>query len=254
MALDGARAGPFDIVHRIAVDSTSDEARRLLAAGAVAPFVVVADMQTAGRGRRGRAWQSEPGNLFASFVVRPGRAAADWPQASFAGALAVADTVADLLNGAAALTLKWPNDVLLGGEKVSGILLESADSQGGAASGPALIIGIGINLQSRPAAPVVATCLADHGGVAGVAEVLALLGRHLGWHLGVWQQDGFAPVRAAWLERAHAAGERMDVRLAGETVQGAFADLDNSGALVLDQNGTRRRIMAGDVALLAARP
>ncbi|MDA0675564.1 MAG: biotin--[acetyl-CoA-carboxylase] ligase [Proteobacteria bacterium] len=251
MALDGARAGPFVIVHRPAVDSTSDEARRLLVSGAVPPFVVTADVQTAGRGRRGRVWHSEPGNLFASFVVRPGRAAADWPQASFAGALAVADTVVGVLNGTAALTLKWPNDVLLGTEKVAGILLESADGQGGAA--PALIIGIGINLRSGPPAPVVATCLADHGGVAQVAEVLVLLGRHLGRHISVWEQDGFAPVRVAWLKRAHAAGEPMNVRLTGETVQGSFADLDNTGALVLDQNGTRRRIMAGDVALLAAR-
>jgi BirA family biotin operon repressor/biotin-[acetyl-CoA-carboxylase] ligase len=231
-----------------AVDSTNDEAKRRAAAGVPEGTLVWAGVQTAGRGRRGRGWISPAGNLYMSVILRPPMPAGRAMQASFVAALAVAEAVAELLPDGCAIACKWPNDVLVGGRKTAGILLEAS----GVAADPVdwVVVGIGVNLLTRPADGAIespATALAEEGGTAGSAEALAAVCRRFdAWHR-TWRNSGFAPVRQAWLERAHGRGGPARVRLEGQMVEGVFVDLDGDGALVLQTEGRLRKIAAGDV-------
>ena len=129
------------------IDSTNEEARRLAAAGAAAGTVVWAKRQTAGRGRRGRSWISEPGNLFTSLILRPHVPPARAAELTFVASLAVAQAVAGFLPGRIICT-KWPNDVLVDGGKIAGILIESAAGTSGKVDW--LVVGIGINVAHHP--------------------------------------------------------------------------------------------------------
>jgi len=211
--------------------STNDEAKRQALAGAAEGALIVARRQTAGRGRSGRVWSSPEGNLYLSLLLRPERPPAEAAQLSFVAALAVAEAVE------IPTQLKWPNDVLAAGRKLSGILLEGFDG--------ALVVGVGVNVA---AAPEGATCLREHGSAASCDDVLeAFCGRFLDWR-GRWLAAGFAPVRTAWLARAVGLGRPATARLGRETLEGVFADLDADGALLLDLGaGRRRRIAAGEV-------
>lgn len=234
-----------------AIDSTSLEAKRLAAAGAPAGTLVVAVSQSAGRGRQGRVWQSPPGNLYASLVLRPDGPAARATQLSFVTALALADTVAVLLPPGAGISLKWPNDVLVGGRKISGILLEAGPDGG---RGRWIVAGAGLNIASHPdIAGRAATSLAAEGaaGVTVAAALEAFAAHFLEW-LDEWEANGFDPVRTAWKRRAHGVGDPLEVRLPGETLHGRFTDLDRDGALVIDMDGgERRRITGGEVYFAA---
>src|SRR5258708_22226889 len=153
------------------LDSTNAHARRLAEAGELAPAVVWAREQTAGRGRRGRVFVSPPGNLYASLLIAPGRPMAEAAQLSFAAALAVADAITEQLPPGHALRFKWPNDVLLDGAKVAGLLLEAGT---GAVGVPWLVVGAGINLASHPPGmPYPATHSAAAGGGTNVEKTLA---------------------------------------------------------------------------------
>jgi BirA family transcriptional regulator, biotin operon repressor / biotin---[acetyl-CoA-carboxylase] ligase len=231
--------------------STNDEAKRLARDGAEEGTIVWAREQTVGRGRRGRPWQSPPGNLYATFLRRPRCAANVAHQLGFAAALAVADTCAALLP-AARLLCKWPNDVLVNGRKVSGILLES-ESDGGA-SLAWLVVGIGLNVVASPVGTEYpATSLHEEGAAGATAETALehLASAFLAWS-DRWIADGFAPIRAAWLGRAANLDEDIRVRLPRETLTGRFVDLDAEGALLLETQEGRRRIAAGDVFPAAA--
>jgi BirA family biotin operon repressor/biotin-[acetyl-CoA-carboxylase] ligase len=175
--------------------------------------------------------------------VGPGEAA----QLSFAAALAVHDAATALLPADVRIELKWPNDVLVEGRKVSGILLETAEGSDGAPA-TALIVGIGMNVAAPPPdAAYPATCLADHGSTAGPAEALSAVAVGLERWYARWRDRAFAPLRDAWLARARGIGAPITVRLPDASVEGLFVDLDPSGALVLDAAGGRRTIGAGDV-------
>ncbi len=232
---------PFRLVGLDVVGSTNDEARRLALSGSAADLLVVtARRQTAGRGRRGRAWVSPEGNLHASVLIAIddlARAA----QLGFAAAVALAEAFAELV--AADFRCKWPNDVLMDGRKVAGMLLEPA-GQGW------LILGFGVDVAECPPPDAVmypAAALA-HAGYAGTAaDVLAAACRRLGPWVARWRAEGFAPVREAWMARARGVGQPVVVRLEGETLTGVFAGLDEQGALLLDAGSTVQRIMAGDV-------
>ena len=138
----------FRLVEMDSVDSTNTEAKRLACAGAADGTIVWAQRQTAGRGRRGRTWTSEPGNLYASFVLRPGCAPMQAAQLTFVAALAVRDLLSIYLNNSDSIACKWPNDVLVGGRKISGILLETSTSGSGVVDW--LGLGIGVNLRHHP--------------------------------------------------------------------------------------------------------
>jgi BirA family biotin operon repressor/biotin-[acetyl-CoA-carboxylase] ligase len=242
------------LVVRDTVGSTSDVARELAQAGAADGTVVWARSQTAGRGRLGRPFASPPGNLYASFVLRPAVAPAAATELSFVAALAVADAVAAGVPAAAHVSLKWPNDVLIDGAKVAGILLEASSTPDGALD--FLVLGIGINVTSHPRDVLpVTTDLAAKGGRVTVPDLLeGLADRLLAWRAR-WHAEGFAPLRAAWLARAHGLGEPIEVRVGNALISGSFVDLDDDGALVVaSRAGARRRVTAGDVMLVAPAP
>ena len=229
------------------VDSTNEEARRRAQAGAPSGTLVWARRQIRGRGRRGRAWVSPPGNLYCSLLLRPQCPPPEVPKLCFVAALAVGDTLRGLVPEAMRISHKWPNDVLIEGRKVAGILLESATAGDDAVAW--LVIGTGVNVASHPThTGFAATSLAAQGIAITVPALLeAYMARLDGW-LECWLREGFAPVRRAWLERAEGLGKPLEVRLSGETLRGTFADLDTSGALVLAQaEGSRRRVAAGEV-------
>ncbi|MDG5494494.1 biotin--[acetyl-CoA-carboxylase] ligase [Niveispirillum sp. BGYR6] len=236
----------FYLVELESCGSTNDEAKELARQGAPEGTMVFAHRQTGGRGRRGRAWNSPEGNLACSLVLRPALPPADAALLSFVAALAVAETVAALTP--ARPTLKWPNDVLVGGAKISGILLESEPSPTGLVDW--LVLGTGINVSTFPDdTPYPATCLRAVGAVADITPRLVLA--HYSRHFEHWYQrllrQGFAPIRAAWLNAAQGLGAPVTVRLAHENFSGILRDLDMDGALLVDCDGFIRRVTAGDV-------
>ena len=225
--------------------STNDEARRLAEAGAPHGTVVHAAVQTAGRGRQGRDWHSAKGNLYASFLLRPGIPAQRAGEVGFVAAVTVADVAADLLPGRM-IALKWPNDVLVRGAKLCGILAEWLPDD-------AIVVGIGINVGHAPnGLPYPATFLAGEGCGLGVPAVLSALAAQMAAGVEAWRTAGFAPVRAAWIARGPVLGTPLRLRLGTTEVAGAYAGLDSDGALLLQTEAGLRRIVTGDVATVPA--
>jgi BirA family biotin operon repressor/biotin-[acetyl-CoA-carboxylase] ligase len=232
---------PFRLEQRDKIDSTNDEARRLAAAGFGHGTVVVAREQSAGRGRRGRAWISPPGNLHCSILLDPGPAPANAPQLTFVAAVALRDALADLALSVD-FRVKWPNDVLCAGAKIAGMLLERA--------GDLVILGVGVNVVAHPETALYpTTSLAKIGSGAEALDVLTGFCERLGQWYDLWREEGFEPIRRAWLEVAVGLGQKVTARLADETVlEGRFAGIAADGALEMaDDNNHIRRIMAGDI-------
>ena len=229
-----------------AIDSTNEEAKRRARAGAPEGLLVWAREQLTGRGRRGRSFASPPGNLYMSVLLRPGRSGVEAAQLSFAAALAVGEAAAAVLPPTARLCYKWPNDVLVDGRKLSGVLLESQAAGEGRLDW--LVIGMGINLVSYPEGlEFPATSLKAAGAEVTVDALLAAVAeRFLLWHER-WRAAGFASLREAWLARAEGLGGEIRVRLQTGELLGRFAGLDEEGVLLLDDATGRRRIAAGDI-------
>ncbi len=227
------------------LDSTNEEARRLAEAGQEGPLWITAARQTAGRGRRGRAWTMAEGNLAATLLLRPDASQAVTGQLSFAAALAAAEMVQHFAS-TAAVTVKWPNDVLAEGRKIAGILLEGGAQKDNKAW---LAIGIGVNLAHHPdGTPFPATSLPQLGiAPPSCDEALGLLAARFAHWYDIWMKDGFEPLRAAWLKRASGLGAPVTARLPYETRQGVFEGIDASGALLLNEQGHIRAIAAGEV-------
>ena len=218
----------------------------LAASGSVAEGDwLIADAQTAGRGRMGRGWASPPGNLYASLLVmlRP----TDPQPATLAlvAAVALVDTLRIWVPGHR-LAIKWPNDVLAGGAKLSGILLERG--------GDAVVAGFGVNqLFHPPGLDRPATSIAALAGTApDPATVLDALAETFTHWLVRWRGEGLAPVRAAWLDRAHPVGTALSAALPdGHCIDGLFDGLTDDCALRLRlADGSVRVIHAGDVFLI----
>ena len=236
------------LLHRYdTVGSTNDEARQLARDGAPEGTLVWAAAQSAGRGRRGHLWQSPPGNLYLSLILRPKGPAARAPQLGFVAALALGDALDQLAGPGLQLCYKWPNDLLAGGSKFAGILLESEMAAGGGLD--FVIIGIGVNLVSAPRdLEYPATSLADQGFPDIIsASLLEAFAPYFALWAERWDREGFAPVRAAWLRRASGIGQVIRVRLEKLILDGRFLDLDHDGALLLEGSDGRRRIAAGEV-------
>jgi BirA family biotin operon repressor/biotin-[acetyl-CoA-carboxylase] ligase len=237
------------------IGSTNAEALRLAQTGEDGGLWVWAASQGAGRGRAGRSWASPPGNLYASLVIRPHVPLTTALQLSLLAGVAAHDAISSLAAGAGAaaaldLRLKWPNDVLLGGAKLGGILLESVS--GPAAQPPLIVIGTGLNLVRAPGdlgRPVAS--LAAAGIVASVPQAFAALAWSTAEWIARWDEGrGFHAIRAAWLDRAQPLGGPISVRLASDQLSGTFLGIDEAGALRLSlASGEERRITAGDVAI-----
>jgi BirA family transcriptional regulator, biotin operon repressor / biotin---[acetyl-CoA-carboxylase] ligase len=229
-----------------ALDSTNEEAKRRAREGAAEGLLVWAKEQLAGRGRRGRSFASPPGNLYMSVLLRPQRPAVEAAQLSFAAALAVGEAAASVLLPEARLRYKWPNDVLIEGRKLSGVLLESQAAGEGRLDW--LVIGMGVNLASHPEGLEFPAISLRAAGAEVTVEALltAVAERFLFWYER-WQAAGFAPLREAWLARAEGLGGDICVRLHTGELFGRFAGLDEEGVLLLDDAKGRRRIAAGDI-------
>lgn len=215
----------------------------LAAAGASEGSWLRAERQTSGKGRQGRAWDSPPGNLYASTLVRLRPADPSAATLALAAAVALEEAVRVFLPAGA--TIKWPNDLLIDGAKLSGILLERA--------GEAVVIGIGVNLAHHPDLPDrLTTNLAAQGAPVDPATFLDVLADSFSSWLARWRQQGLDPVRLRWLDRSHPAGTALATHLPdGSRVHGLFEGLDAEGALILREAGGNRRIVhAGDVFLL----
>jgi BirA family transcriptional regulator, biotin operon repressor / biotin---[acetyl-CoA-carboxylase] ligase len=229
------------------VGSTNDEAKRLARAGADEGTLVWACEQTAGRGRRGHTWASPRGNLYASLILRPGCPASRAAQLGFVAALAVGDTLGSACKRREGVSHKWPNDVLVHGRKIAGILLESELGEGDIPE--FVIVGVGINLISSPRdTEFPATSIAEQG-LRPISPTEALEEFAQNFHAWVrrWREDGFAPIRTAWLANAMPLGEPIGVRLDATVLRGRFLDIDQHGALVLEVAGENRRISAGEI-------
>jgi BirA family biotin operon repressor/biotin-[acetyl-CoA-carboxylase] ligase len=237
----------FDIRHYDQLASTNDEAKRLAEEGGREGLVVRAARQTAGRGRQGREWVSEEGNLFMSILLRPEVAMGQAATLPFVAAAALADTLAPKMDQTGRLTLKWPNDVLIDERKVSGILLES----GGSRQGLWVVVGIGVNIATYPSETLYPATSLKEAGIDWTAESLTeSYLRAFGNLYQTWVGHGFSPIRKAWLRRAARLGQEITVARGGERVTGIFEDVDETGALRLRLSGGREQIItAGDVFL-----
>lgn len=245
----------YNLIALESVGSTNEEAKRLAAEGeVVAPdgTLVWAREQTAGRGRRGRTWISPPGNLYTSLVLRPEVPVQRMAELSFVAALAVYDALGSLGEPGHQVHLKWPNDILLNDKKVAGLLLETESAGKGEGAGW-VVLGMGLNVGWHPDdSEFPATSLRYEEWPTTVEQALEAYARSFMMWATRWIDEGFDPVRRNWLWRCKGKGETIEVRLGNETLSGLFKDLDVDGALVLDHDGTTRRITAGDVYFPAA--
>lgn len=229
------------------LDSTNAEARRRAEAGEAGPVWITARTQTAGRGRRGRSWSTDEGDLAATLLMATEVPAAEAAQVSFLAALAAAE-LADTCLGPGAAQLKWPNDVLVYGRKAVGILVES-----GARPDRSLwlAVGVGVNLARHPTdVERPATSFAEH--VAGrppePRQALEILATRFERWRAVWAAEGFAPIAQAWTDRAYGLGQPCEARLPNRTVTGIAEGMEPDGALRLRlADGAVERITAGDV-------
>lgn len=215
----------------------------LAQAGASEGSWLRAERQTGGKGRQGRAWESPVGNLYASTLVRVRPTDPLAATLALVAAVALEEAVSVFLPRRA--QIKWPNDLLIDGAKLSGILLERADD--------AVVIGIGVNLACAPDLPArPATSLAAHDALVDPATFVDVLAEAVARWLGRWRAEGIDPVRQRWLTRAHPVGTALATQLSdGLRAEGLFDGLDAEGALILKQpNGARRIVHAGDVFLI----
>lgn len=230
------------------VGSTNTECLERARKGALSGLWITAGRQTVGRGRRGRAWFSEPGNLYASLLLIDPAPMDRLGSLPLAVAVAVQDAVSRIMPlDAPDVLIKWPNDILVDGRKVCGILIEGETLPDGRHG---LVIGIGINVAVAPDAPLypVAT-LRDFGASASPEDLFAHLFQSMAETLSLWDRGrGIAAVMERWKEVAGGIGENITVNLPDRSISGRFAGIDDTGLLKLEtDDGGTRVIAAGDV-------
>ena len=242
-----AAAAGFRLAAFATLPSTNTHALALARGGEKGPLWVTAVRQTEGRGRRGNQWVSPPGNLHATLLLTDPAPPECAAQASFVSALAVHDAIIDCAPGLRdALKLKWPNDVLCGGSKLAGILIEGEQ----AAHGLAVAIGIGVNVRHHPDGTAYpAIDFAGAGADVSAEGLFAALSAAMHERLAQWWRGAaFHVIRADWLERAALIGGEMKVRLPGGELTGRYESLDDRGCLMLRLgDGTLQAIAAGEV-------
>jgi len=247
-----AEPWPAGVKRRILAetDSTNAEAARIAPTLAGAEWIL-ALRQTSARGRRGRAWTMPEGNFAATLVMRPAEPPEKVALRSFIAALALFDACVAATGRPEPFALKWPNDVLMNGGKLAGILLESS---GMGATISHIAIGIGVNLVAAPGADQVEpgalrpVSLLNESGIRITPEdFLDLLAPAYDRYERQFQSFGFAPIRAAWMARAARLGEEITARTMRETVTGRFETIDEAGNLILAAPAGRHVIAAADI-------
>lgn len=234
---------PWVIFEHDVLPSTQDEAKKLLADEQSLPFIVVAKHQTAGRGRAGHSWSSLPDNLQCTLVLPVDLVARHAGQYAFVIGLALVDTCKQF--GITDIALKWPNDVLIGGQKIAGILLESNLGANGKLT--SLLIGTGVNVASAPDGAT-AFHLASTQSPTPL-EVLRVYQNAVMTCLEMFNTGGFALIREKWLSYAYRLGQKIKVRLSSEIFEGTFVDIGDDGSLLVlvDGENSPRQIYSGDV-------
>lgn len=243
-------------VHRVATTgSTNADVAAAARSGAAEGYAVVAGHQSAGRGRLDRRWEAPPGTALAmSFLLRPdGVPVTRWSWLPLLAGVVVVDAVAAAAGASA--VLKWPNDVLLGGGKLSGVLAERAETP----SGPAVVLGIGVNVTQTPdQLPPGGASLAPYGAPADV--VLDAVGDRLAARYGAWRSAGGDPAASGLAEdyagRCDTIGREVRAELpGGEAVVGRATGVDDAGRLLIAPltGGDPVAVGAGDVVHLRPR-
>ncbi|MEW5948707.1 MAG: biotin--[acetyl-CoA-carboxylase] ligase [Thermodesulfobacteriota bacterium] len=229
--------------------STNDVARDLAEKGAPEGTIVIAEAQTKGRGRLGRTWHSPTGaGLYFSIVLRPRLDPSDLPKITLLAGTAVAESIEETIG--LHPVIKWPNDLLLAGKKLAGILTELY----GDIASPYVILGIGINVYTRreeflPELQETSTSLAMVGGQdISRADLMQAILMHLGRWYELFKKGAFQPILDAWRKRCVIIGARVRISSGEKELEGTIVDVDLSGALLLrDQAGQIRRILSGEV-------
>lgn len=222
------------------VGSTNDEALALSREKKSGNYVVTAKRQNNGRGRRGRSWVGYDGNLFMSFLQPVELAKIG--QIVFVVSLSLFESLQELFPKID-MKLKWPNDVLVEGNKISGILLEKGE-------GDYLICGIGVNLVGAPKLEDVlypATSLRDKGYEVDRLTLFKKYVEIYDKNCNLWQEQGFAPIREKWLKNVKGLGEKIEVHTDKENKLGIFKDIDENGVLLLERKNGLEKIYAGDI-------
>lgn len=230
------------------IDSTNAEARRAIGAG-TAPAWILAHEQTAGVGRRGRAWSTLPGNFAATYLMAMPSPMTQAALYSFVASLALRDALIDLGVTGERLTLKWPNDVLLDDGKLAGILLETAGI------GPShLCVGIGVNLATAPENAKVAgantpprTLRADAALTVDAETLLDTLAPCFAYRAEQFETHGFAATRVDWLAHAARLGQRITARLPKSEISGIYQTVDEAGAVILNTETGLQAVTAADI-------
>jgi BirA family biotin operon repressor/biotin-[acetyl-CoA-carboxylase] ligase len=245
-----ARSAQYRLVSFDALNSTNVEGLARVRAGERGPLWLATTHQTAGVGRRQRAWISPPGNLACSIIetleADHGRAAT----LGFAAGLALETALRQVSGGMAAFQLKWPNDVLGDGKKLAGILIEAEPATGGLAA----VVGMGVNVVAAPeGTPYPATSLKALGIVTDAEALFAALTDAWAEWFAVWDHGrGFGAIRKQWLTRAAGLGATIQVRQSDRVIEGTFETIDEAGRLVVSHGGQSTKVAAGDVYFGAA--
>lgn len=216
----------FHIHHYKEVSSTNEEALDLIERGISNETVIIADKQTEGRGRTGKSWVSPEGNFYASLIINQETDVSKLTELTFVTALAVGNTLLSFISDSN-VQHKWPNDILIDGKKISGILLEKKSNSNW------LIIGIGININHAPLPGT--TCISNYGESVSNIDLLKKLIINFNKLRKQWLFDGFYAIREMWLKKVFKMNEQISVKLADKLYEGIFADIDKSGKLVLQQ-------------------
>lgn len=235
-----------NLIHTVAeTGSTNDDVAALARDGAPEGVWLRAARQSGGRGRQGREWHSPPGNLYASTLVRLRSGDPPAPTLALVAAVALHEVASAFAVVGASIEIKWPNDLLVAGAKLSGILLERI--------GDSIVVGFGVNLADHPdETDRPAINMGMLGGAPDPARFLEALAASFARWVGRWRDEGLEPVRLRWLAAAHPAGTALSTHMAdGAPVEGLFDGLDESGALRLRlADGSTKMIHAGDVFLI----
>ena len=232
------------IIHYDTVDSTMDKAKALISDGKIVTDTIIsADQQIKGRGRRGQHWISPIGNLYISLVVHNFLPKANIGQAAFIAGVALHQSIVEQLSKSYSVSCKWPNDILVDGKKIGGVLIETKNSH--------IIIGVGVNIKSYPATEtrIPTTSLAECNQTTVVPEkfIANFYNQFCTWRK-CWLDQGFEPIRQHWLSHAHGLGQPVSVCCKNSTnrITGIFQSLDFTGAFVLKTPSSMQKISATD--------
>lgn len=228
------------------LSSTMDEARIRALQGVEEDSVIVALEQSKGRGRRGRVWESVPGNLYFTYITYLNVPLSEAPQLSLVACVAVGEELRSFLPPTHALTYKWPNDLLLNEKKVGGLLLESISTAEKKKIG--YLIGCGLNVKSHPSQMrYPATSFQNEGIYLSLEEVLHRVVSSLQRNIVLWRKEGFAPIQALWMKEAANLEKKVTLDLQGKTQMGVFKGIDEEGALILATPQGLVKVNAGEV-------